>query len=99
MKKIQELVDHIDEELEGAKCYAEKYLEYKADGNGAWANRYREMAQDELKHAGYIHEIAVTEIENLRKVYTPPIEMQEKWDEEHKKYVGRSTWIKQMLAM
>ena len=43
------------------------------------------MATDELKHAGYIHDRAVEEIEELRKVYTPPQDMLDKWDADHKR--------------
>lgn len=99
MTRIKELVDGIDEELNDAKKYAEEYLTFKAKGNVEWAERYLEMAQDELKHAGYIHERAVAEIEELRKVYTPPEEMLLKWSSDHKKYVERSAWIKQMLSL
>ena len=87
------------DELCSAKEYAEEYLSYKAKGDSGWATRYKEMATDELKHAGYIHERAVTEIEELRKVYTPPEGMLEKWDSEHKKYVEKAAWVRQMLAM
>ena len=99
MTKIKELVDRIDDELNDAKDYAEDYLSFKAKGNQTWANRYKEMANDELKHAGYIHERAVEEIEELRKVYTPPQEMLEKWESDHKKYIEKAAWIKQMLTM
>lgn len=99
MTKIKELVDQMKDELCGAKDYAEEYLSFKAKGNINWANRYKEMATDEIKHGGYIHDRIVEEIETLRKVYTPPQEMLEKWDSDHKKYVEKVAWIKQMLAM
>lgn len=99
MKKIQKYVHLIDEELEGAKNYAECYVEYKAKGDSTWASRFKEMANDELKHASYIHQLAIKDIEELNKVLTAPVEMQEKWDESHKLYVEREAWIKQMLAM
>ena len=99
MKFIKKLVDHLDEEIEGAKEYAEKYVECKAKGNMTRANKYKEMAQDELKHATYIHEMAVQEIEELRKIYTPPAEMLEKWEKAHKEYVERVAWVKQMLTL
>ena len=57
------------------------------------------MANDELKHANYIHERAVTEIEELREVYTPPRKMLDKWEKDHNKYIEKAAWIKQMLAM
>jgi hypothetical protein len=99
MKSIKMFVEQLEEEIEGAKEYAEKYVECKAKGNAQRANRYKEMATDELKHTNYIHEMAVQDIEELKKVYTAPIEMQEKWDKAHKEYVEKVAWIKQMLTL
>jgi hypothetical protein len=99
MRSIKAYVEHIDEELEGAKDYAEKYVEAKAKGNVSMANKYKEMASDELRHAGYVHEFAVAEIDALSKVYTPPVDMQKKWEESHKEYVEKAAWIRQMLSM
>ena len=99
MTRIKKLADEITDELESAKEYAEEYITFKAKDKGTWANRYKEMATDELKHAGYIHDRAVEEIEELRKVYTPPQEMLEKWDADHRKYIEKAAWIRQMLAM
>lgn len=99
MTKIKKLAEHIEEELCGAKDYAEKYVECKAKGDTQWANRYKEMATDELKHANYIHEKAMQEIVTLEKIYKPTSEMQEKWDKCHAEFVEKTAWIKQMLAM
>lgn len=99
MRKIQEFVNQIDEELEGAKNYAECFLDLKARGQTAWASKYKSMAEDELKHAMIIHERAVEEVGLISKVYTPPFEMEEKWTASHKNYVEKTAWIKQMLAM
>jgi len=99
MTRIKKLADEMSDELDSAKEYAEEYLTFKAKNNSTWASRYKEMATDELKHAGYIHERAMSEIDELRNVYTPPQEMLEKWNSDHKKYIERAAWIKQMLAM
>lgn len=99
MTRIKELVDRIDDELNDAKDYAEDYLTFKAKGNTTWATKYKEMSTDELKHAGYIHDRAVEEIEELRKVYTPPEDMLQKWTSAHKKYIEKAAWVKQMLTM
>ena len=99
MKIIKNYVEAIDDEIHGAKEYAEKYVESKAKGNMQAASRYKEMANDELKHATYQHEWAVNEIEEISKIYTAPVEMQEVWDKAHKEYVEKVAWIKQMLAM
>lgn len=98
MTKIKQLIDNIDEEIEGAKNYAECFLEKKAKGD-QWASKFKDMANDELRHAMYLHDYTVQEIESLKKVYTPPVEMQEAWDKAHAKYVEKVAWIKKMLEM
>ena len=99
MKIIKHFVERIDDEIDGAKEYAEKYIECKAKGDMQSANRYKEMAHDELKHAAYEHEMAVREIEKLNTVFKPPEGMLEKWQKAHKEYVERGAWIRQMLEM
>lgn len=99
MKRIGKYVKMICEELEGANCYAEKYIEYKADGKNEWAEKFKDMASDELKHADVIHEIAIDEIEKINRVFNPPADMQEKWEKAHIDYVNKAAWVKQMLAM
>ena len=99
MQLIKKYVESIEEEIEGAKEYAEKYVEAKVKGDMQKASKLKEMANDELKHASYIHGWAVKEIDELSKVYTPPADMQEKWDKAHKEYVEKVSWIKQMLEM
>ena len=99
MTIIKKYVEAIEDEICGAKEYAEKAIEAKARGDISLATRYKEMSNDELKHAMYIHELAVREIAKISEVYTPPVEMQEKWDKSHKKYVEEVALIKQMLEM
>lgn len=99
MRKIQEYVDRIDEEIHDAKDYAESYVYYKAAGATDKAKIYHDMSADELKHATYIHDIAVKEIEMLNKVYKPTEEMEKVWTTSHIQYVDKVAWIKTMLAM
>lgn len=99
MRYIKDYIESIDEEIHDAKEYAEKYVECKAKGNTANATRYKEMANDELKHAMYQHEWAVKEIEEISKTYTAPLEMQDSWNKSHKEYVEKVAWIKQMLSL
>lgn len=99
MKKIKGMVAELNEELEGAKRYAECYVGKKAEGKAARAQRYHGMAEDELRHAGYIHEEIVEEIEKLRTVFTPPQEMMDAWEKDHVMYVEQAAWIKKMLDM
>lgn len=99
MTHIKKYAEAIDEEISDAKEYAEKYVENRVREDIPTANKYKEMANDELKHAGYLHEWAVKEIEKLSRVYTPPADMQDKWNKLHKEYVEKTAWIKQMLSM
>ena len=99
MTKIKKLVEAIDEEICGAKEYAEKYVEHKAAGNMNWANKFKEMANDELRHATILHDKATEDINELNKVFKPTMEMQKMWDDSHVAYVEKVAWIKQMLQM
>ena len=99
MRTIKKFVDSIEEEIEDAKEYAEKYVECKAKDNMQFANLYKEMANDELKHASYLHEMVTKEINQISKVYTPPQDMYEKWEKAHKMYVEQVAWVKQMLIL
>lgn len=99
MKYIKKYVDRIDEELCGAKDYAEEYVMWRAKGNSTLASQYKEMCFDELKHANYIHDEAIAAISELNNVFVAPQEMQDLWDKSHKEYVEKEAWIKQMLQM
>ena len=99
MRKIKEYVDMIDEELESAKVYAEMSIDYKVQGESEWANKFKEAANDELKHANYMHELAVGVIAKYRERMTPPQNMLEKWDKAHAEYIEKAAWIKTMLSM
>ena len=99
MTAIKDLVDQIDEELDGAKKYAEAYVQAKVDDDSYWKARYHEMAEDELKHADYIHELTAKKIKALGEVLVPPQAMLDKWESSHKDYVERAAWIRQMLSM
>lgn len=99
MKKIKEYVEGIADELCGAKDYAEKSLWYKAKGSPRYAT-YKAMAQTELDHAEKLHQMAVEDIEELKRVYPEvPQEMEDAWVKSHKDFVEKVAWIKQMMAM
>ena len=99
MKMIKKYVDAIDDELHGAEHYSEKYIECKVNGNTAFAEKYKEMAKDELKHAMYEHEFAKDAIDKLSKIYTAPPEMLKKWEESHLEYIEKTAGIKKLLEM
>lgn len=99
MKKLIDIIDKIDEEIESAKEYAEKYIEYKVAEDEIKEDIFKEMAQDELRHASFLHETLLKEIETISKVFVAPEQIRKIWEESHKRFVEKSAWIKQMLAM
>ena len=99
MTRIKNLVDGIKEELDDSRKYAEEALFYKAKGDSTWYQRYKSMSEQELSHANILHDRAVLEIEELRKVMTPPEEMLQKWESSHREYIEKAAWVRQMLAM
>ena len=100
MTKIKKYVENIAEELDGAKDYIEKALDYKVAGDMNRYNKYKEMSMQELGHAMALHEFAAQDIQKLKSVYPDvPQEMMDKWEHSHKNFVERTAWIKQMQAM
>ena len=99
MKHIKKYVEQIEDEIESAKEYVEKSVMLKSKGNAVLSSKYREMAEDELRHAMTIHGEAVKEIEELSKTYTPPVEMLENWEHSHKRFVEEFLKIKQYLTL
>lgn len=100
MTKIKKYVDDIADELNDAKKYMEIALEYKAAGDGARYNTYKDMSVQELAHSSNLHQFAVQDIEKLKTVYPDiPSEMMDKWEKAHVDYVEKAAWIKQMQAM
>lgn len=98
MRKIRKYAEEIKDEVHGAMKYAERYIEYKLSRPN-WAKYYKTMAEQELQHAAYIHEIAMSEINELEKVYTAPAEMLECWESAHHKYLDKAARVKQILTM
>ena len=100
MTKIKKYVEDIGEELDGAKHYIEKALEYKAMNDSTRYAKYKEMSLQELGHAQALHDFAVQDIERLKAVYPDiPSNMLDKWNKSHVEFVEKTAWIKQMQAM
>lgn len=99
MKIIEKMICHLEEEMEGATEYAEKYIECKARGNMARASKYREMASDELKHAAYLRDFDVADIDEMKKIYPLTEEVTEMWEKAHRKINEKMALINHMLTM
>jgi phage-related protein len=95
---IEKMIEALEDEIHGAKKYAEKYIENMAKGNNSRAVKYKEMAHDELKHAEYIRDFAVQEVDELRAVYQIPVEVEEKWAHSLKHFMECMGAVRQMLS-
>lgn len=99
MKILEKMLEHLGEEVEGAREYAEKYIECKARGNIARANRYKEMAQDELKHASFLRDMDISDVGELKKVYPLTDEEQSHWDHRQKHLTDEMAMVMHILSM
>lgn len=99
MKILERMVEELEDEVCGAREYAEKYIDSRAKGNIPRANKYKEMAQDELKHAGYIRDFAIADAESIKKVHTLTEEEEHKWEHSHKKLNNEIAMIQHLLSM
>ena len=99
MKKIEKIEHHVCDELECAISYAEKYIEMNAAGDNTWANRFREMANDEMTHAGYMYDWFNEKMKEIEAVYTLSEEEAEEVEHLHKAYADKLAHIKYMLTV
>ena len=97
LKIVDKMIESFQDELDGAKEYSEKYLENKAINNMSRAQKFKDMASDELRHASYMYEFAIQDMNELKRIYELPTEDQEHWKRALKRYAECMAWIKQTL--
>lgn len=99
MIKIKELIENIEEEIHGAKEYAEYANKYK-DDDKELAEMYYSLATVELDHVDKLHKAVVRLIEKYRATKgEPPTEMKAIWVWEHEKQIEEVAEIKILLEM
>lgn len=99
MKILHDYIEEIEDELEGAKEYAEKYVACKSKGNTGPANMYKEMSHDELKHAMYMYDFALSDIDQINSIYKMPVKDFDMWEAMKRKYAEHVALIRQMLSI
>lgn len=97
MKYIDELVEKVKDEIEGAEEYAERYITYRAN-NSARASQFREMATQELHHATILRDYAIQDVEAIKKVHSLSEEEEERWEHCLKKIHERISVLQYMLS-
>lgn len=98
MKIVEKIKDAIMDELDGAKEYAEKYIEKKSYGDSMNASKFHEMAEDELKHARYMYEMGASRMAAIKKVHDLSAEDEELWSHIVKRYNECTTFVKMMIS-
>lgn len=94
MKIIKELIEMIDEELEGAENYALCALKYKYE-RPALANVFYEISTQEMRHVSMLHEEVAKVIKEHRDKHgAPPVAMQSIYDWQHEKHIEEAKEIK-----
>lgn len=94
MKIIKELVEMIEEELEGAENYALCALKYKEE-HPALANVLYEISTQEMRHVTILHDEVTKVIKAHRDKHgAPPVAMQSVYDWQHEKQIEQAKEIK-----
>lgn len=96
MKMIADIIEMINDELDGAEEYAEMANKLK-DDHPEHAKVYYDMSLDEMTHMNNLHKMVVDEIDKYRReLGDPPASMKAVYDWEHKKYIERAAEVKAM---
>lgn len=87
MKMLRNIVDDIHDELKVAQHYAILAMEHKNTNREA-ADKYAEMAKQEMSHAEKLHDMAEKYIEkHTVDGAAPPVAMKTIWDWEWEKLI------------
>ena len=94
MKIINELVEMIDDELEGAEEYAKQAL-LLHDTHPDIAKVYYEISTEEMRHVDMLHTCVKSQIEKQRKEHgEPPPAMMAIYEYTHKRHIEEAAEIR-----
>lgn len=97
MKIIKELIEQIEDELDGAEEYAEDAAKHRTD-HPELAQVYHDIALQELHHVDLLHGEVVKMIADYRKKNgEPPAAMLAVYEYMHEKFIKRDTEVRLML--
>ena len=97
MKKIEQIADYIDEEINDAMKYARCAIQN--DDDAELAKTYRTLANEELGHAMRLHDEVVRLIKKYRDEHgEPPQKMLDRYEYIHEKQVRRYADVKVLLS-
>ena len=99
MKIIQKLSDMIEDEIDGALCYARKAAERKVE-HPKLAETLYELSREEQTHINRLHDEVVRIIEEYRKEKgEPPAAMLAVYEYLHKRHIEKAQEIKRYQSI
>lgn len=99
MKLIEKLSDMIEDEIEGAMCYAKTALKYK-DEYPDLSRVLHSLSSQEVEHMNVLHGEVVKVIERYRREQgEPPEAMMAVYDYLHDKQIEKSAEVKRLQSM
>ena len=99
MKIIQEIEDHLHEELKSAKHYIKCALKYKEE-NPRLGDLYYQLSQDSMTSVEKLHNMVVKIIEEYRNDHgEPPAEMLAVYNYLHGKEIDKAKTVKNLQGM
>ena len=99
MKLIEKLSDMIEDEIDGAECYAKMAVKYKEE-RPELANLMYALSGEELGHMQKLHNMVVRIIEEYRKDKgEPPASMMAIYEYLHNKQIDEAREVKDLQAL
>lgn len=90
MKEIKILMEHVEDEIQDAKRYAELALEYR-DSDPETAEMFYKLSCEEINHMNTLHKDVVRLIgEHRREKGEPPADMMAVYEYLHKRAVRKA---------
>ena len=99
MKLIKKMCEMIDDEIEGAECYAKKAIEYKED-KPELARVFYTLSNDKMSIMATLHDAITDIIKEYRAEHgEPPEAMKAVYDYLHEKQIDKAKVVKGLQAM
>ena len=100
MRFIKELCEFIKEETQDACKYAKLAVQLKAEGKPNAAQLFYEIANQEVNHAGKIHELAIKEVNAAKASGAEiPAGMEQIWRWKHDEMMEDMAHAKSVLSL
>lgn len=99
MKEIKLLMEHIEDEIKDAKCYAELALEYR-DNDPETAEMFYKLSGEEVNHMNTLHKDVVRLInDHRREKGEPPADMMAVYEYLHKRAIEKAGEVGALQGM